>query len=192
MSKDGVQAFADEITLVRQEIAKIQRTSLDKEEAEALHAIVVKAVKDMRQATAKAPEALQETLKADRERMARDAAQAAREAAERVMVEIRGQLKAERLHFAQSAGEARRAVWRSFGGFWVWLLSMFATGALTGALATYGIETAKSVLTVEQEVRIGCGRSWGSGQVVDQEDGSSFCAHWLVTPSEAARRASED
>lgn len=139
MSKDGVQAFADEITLVRQEIAKIQRTSLDKEEAEALHAIVAKAVKDMRQATAEAPQALQKTLKADRERMARDAAQAAREAAERVMVEIRGQLKAERLHFAQSAGEARRAAWRSFGGFWVWLTAMLATGALLGALGAFWI-----------------------------------------------------
>ena len=134
MSKDGLQAFADEITLVRHQMADLKRTSLDKKEAEALHAIVAKAVKDMRQATAEAPQALQETLKADRDRMAREAAQAAREAAERVMGEIRGQLRAERLHFAQSAGEARRAVWRSFGGFWVWLLSMLVTGVAVGAL----------------------------------------------------------
>ena len=55
------------------------------------------------------------------------------------MGEIRGQLKAERLHFAQSAGEARRAAWRSFGGFWVWLLAMLATGALMGALGAFWI-----------------------------------------------------
>ena len=190
--EDVFDVVSGELTALRRSVENLSRTSLSKTEAADLSKNLVQAVDRMERAVQSAPQALQETLKADRDRMARDAAQAAREAAERVMVEIRGQLKAERLHFAQSAGEARRAVWRSFGGFWVWLLSMFATGALTGALAAYGIETAKSVLSVEQEVRIGCGRSWGSGQVVDQEDGSSFCAHWLVTPSEAARAASED
>lgn len=182
--KDGIQAFADEVTLMRRELDKLQRTSLDKEEAKALHGIVAKAVKDMRQATADAPQALQGALKVDRDRMAQNATQAAIEAAERVLGDIREQLAQERLKLSQAAGEARRAAWRSFGGFWVWLASVGAAGAFLGLLAAHVAETAKSLLTVEQMVRYGCGEFWGSGQLVEQDDGSSYCAHWIVTPQQ--------
>ena len=176
MSKDGIQAFADEVTLVRREIDKLQRTSLDKQEAEALHAIVAQAVKDMRQATAEAPQALQGALKADRDRMAREAAQAATQAAERVMGEIRGQLKAERLHFAQSAGEARRAAWRSFGGFWVWLLSMFATGALLGALGAFWITGEDNAKAFGRYPSLHC--TGAGGEVLANDSGREACVFW--------------
>lgn len=176
MSKDLFQVLADELTLVRHDIAKLQRTSLDKEEAEALHAIVAKAIKDMRQATAEAPQALQKTLKADRDRMARDAAQAAREAAERVMGEIRGQLQAERLHFAQSAGEARRAAWRSFGGFWVWLLSMLATGALMGALGAFWIMGEDNAKAFGRYPSLHC--TGAGGEVLANDSGREACVFW--------------
>ncbi len=73
----------------------------------------------------------------------------------------------------------RRQAWRYFGGFWVWLASMLATGAVLGVLLAYGMETAKSALSVNDLVRYNCGRSWFGGQVVDQDNGSSFCAFWI-------------
>lgn len=189
---DLFDVLSGELTALRRSVEHYGGATLSKNEARDLNKALTQAVDRMERAVQSAPQALQATLKADRDRMARDAAQAAARAAQAAVEGVREELTAERLKLAQSAGEARRAAWRSFGGFWVWLLSMLAIGALMGALATYGIETAKSVLSVEQEVRIGCGRSWGSGQVVEREDGASYCAHWLVTPSEAARRALED
>lgn len=191
-TEDLFDVLSGELTALRRSVEHYGGATLSKNEARDLNKALVQAVDRMEKAVQRAPQALQETLKADRERMARDAAQAAREAAECVMGEIRGQLRAERLHFAQSAGEARRAVWRSFGGLWVWLLSMLSLGAFMGLLTAYVAETAESLLSLEQQVRIGCGRSWGVGQVVEQDDGSSFCAEWLVTPAEAARRITEE
>ena len=131
---DLFDVLSGELTALRRSVEHYGGTTLSKNEARDLNKTLVQAVDRMEQAVQSAPQALQKTLKVDRDRMAHDAAQVATQAAERVMGEIRGQLKAERLHFAQSAGEARRAVWQSFGGFWVWLLSMLATGALLGAL----------------------------------------------------------
>ena len=176
MSKDGVQAFADEITLVRQEIDKLQRTSLNKHDAETLHEILIDAVDDMRKATAEAPKALQGALKADRDRMAHDAAQAATRAAERVMGDIREQLAKERLQFAQSAGEARRAAWRSFGGFWVWLIAMLATGALIGALATIFVVGARTAYDFGDRPERYC--TLAGGNEGQSDNGSEYCVFW--------------
>jgi hypothetical protein len=92
-------------------------TLIRKDEAQALHQIVAQAVKNMQQATKAAPGEIRATLQADRDQMARSATQA--------------------------AGEARREAWRYFGGFWVWLASMLATGVVLGLLLAYGTETAK-------------------------------------------------
>jgi hypothetical protein len=86
---------------------------------------------------------------------------------------------------SEAAGEARKQAWRYFGGFWVWLVSMLATGAALGLLLSYGMETAKSALSVDDLVRYNCGRSWFGGQVVDQDNGSSFCAFWIKRAPQA-------
>ena len=185
MSKDGIQAFADEVTLLRYELDRLQRTSLDKREAEALHEILVGAVQDMLGAVDKAPRALQGALKADRDQMARTAIQAATEAAERVMGEIRGELAAERRTFAQAAGEARRAAWRSFGGFWVWLAAMLALGAFLGLLAAHVTETGRTLASVKSMVPYACDWAILGGTRVEKQDGSSFCAFWITTPAQA-------
>jgi len=134
MTKDPFQILADELTLIRKDMDRMQRTSLDKDEAQALHQIVAEAVSDMRRATKETPQALQSALKADRDRMARNATQAATEAAERVLGDIREQLAQERQKLSQAAGEARREAWRWFGGFWVWLASVGAAGARVGGV----------------------------------------------------------
>ena len=183
-AKDPFQILADELTLIRKDMDRLQRTSLDKDEAEALHQIVAEAVADMRKATREAPQALQSVLKADREDMGRKAAESATAAAERVLGDIRAQLSQERQRLSQAAGEARREAWRYFGGFWVWLSAMLATGVILGLVIAYGMETARSALSVDDLVRYNCGRSWFGGQVVEQENGSSFCAFWITQPDQ--------
>lgn len=192
MSKDPFQILADELTLIRKDMDRLQRTSLDKQEAEALHGIVAKAVADMRRATEEAPQALQGALKADRDRMAREASVAATRAAQEAVEGIRAELTAERDRLSQSASQARRSALRFSGGIWTALGAMLATGAFLGFLTAYVVETGKTFLTVEQMVRYGCGQPWIGGQTVDQEDGSSFCAHWIVTPELAEYRRERD
>lgn len=183
-AKDPFQILADELTLIRRDMDQLQRTSLDKDEAEALHQIVAEAVADMRKATREAPQALQSALKADRDRMAREATESATEAAERVLGVIREQLAQERQKLSQAAGEARREAWRYFGGFWVWLTSMAATGALLGALVAFWITGRGDAREFGQFPSIYCDNA--GGQIVEQDDGSSFCAVWIKTPSQAA------
>lgn len=183
-AKDPFQILADELTLIRKDMDRLQRTSLDKDEAQALHQIVTEAVADMRKATRETPQALQSALKADRDRMGQKATESATEAAVRVLGDIREQLTQERQKLSQAAGEARRQAWRYFGGFWVWLAAMLATGVVLGLLIAYGMETARSALSVDDLVRYNCGRSWFGGQVVEQENGSSFCAFWLTRPEQ--------
>lgn len=183
-TKDPFQILADELTLIRKDMDRLQRTSLDKDEAQALHQIVAEAVADMRKATREAPQALQSVLQADRRQMAQKATESATEAAERVLGDIRAQLSQERQRLTQAAGEARREAWRYFGGFWVWLASMLATGVVLGLVIAYGMETAKSAFSVDDLVRYNCGRLWFGGQVVEQENGSSFCAFWLTRPDQ--------
>lgn len=183
--KDPFQILADELTLIRKDMDQLQRTSLNRDEAETLHRIVVEAVADMRKATREAPQALQSALKADRGEMAQKATESATAAAERVLGDIRQQLARERQTLSQAAGEARKEAWRYFGGFWVWLAAMLATGVSLGLLIAYGTETARSALSVDDLVRYNCGRSWFGGQVVEQDNGSSFCAFWITQPSQA-------
>jgi len=180
--KDPFQILADELTLIRKEMDQLQRTSLNKQEAQALHGMLADIVTKIRKDAQSIPETLRNALLADRYQTAQNATNAATEAAESALGRIRAELVHERERLARSAGEARREAWRYFGGFWVWLTAMLATGAFLGLLVAYGTETAKAALSVEDMVRYNCGASWFGGQVVEQEDGSSFCAFWLVRP----------
>tara|TARA_R110002167_G_scaffold366373_1_gene595523 strand:+ start:301 stop:645 length:345 start_codon:yes stop_codon:yes gene_type:complete len=114
--------------------------------------------------------------------MARNATQAATEAAERVLGDIREQLAQERQRFTQAAGEARREAWRWFGGFWVWLASVGAAGALLGALAAFWITGRGDAREFGQFPSIYCGTA--GGQVVEQDNGSSYCAIWINRPDQ--------
>lgn len=192
MSKDPFQELTSEMTAFRRSVEYLERTSLSKQEATDLNATVARAVAQMERAAKQAPANLEAMLREDRNEIVNEVVQATAEATGRSLKDIRHQFDQERLHFAQAAGEARREAWRYFGGFWVWVAALLATGALLGALTIYGMETAKSLLTVEQMVRYGCGRPFVGGQVVEQDDGSSFCATWIVDPGLAEWRKNRD
>lgn len=184
MSKDPFQILADELTLIRKDMDHLQRTSLDKDEAQTLNQAVMKAAASMVQTIKAAPGEIQKNLEFDRDQMAHSATQAATRAAESAIAGIRHDLDNERAKLSRAAGEARREAWRYFGGFWVWLTSMLATGLALGLLLAYGTETAKSALSVDDLVRYSCGRSWFGGQVVQQDNGSSYCAFWINRPDQ--------
>ncbi|WP_282029636.1 hypothetical protein [Paracoccus marcusii] len=184
--KDPFLQLVDEITLIRQDMERLKRTNLDKEEAKALNHAVMGSVLRIIKVTEEAPGKIQGALEADRDQMARSATHAATKSAESALSGIRHDLDNERAKLSQAAGEARRQAWRYFGGFlWVWLVSMLAIGAALGVLLTYGTETAKSAFSVEQMVRYSCGSRWFGGQVVEQNDESRFCAFWMEPKPQA-------
>ena len=182
MSKDPFQELVDELTALRRSIEHIARTSLDKDEAKKLNQIVTAAVLKMAKATEDAPGKIQGALEADRDQMARSATQAATRAAESAMAGIRHDLDNERAKLSQAAGEARREAWRWFGGFWVWLASMLATGAVIGALAMAWIGGTIAARDFGEYPGLFCVSA--GGQVVERDDGSSYCAIWINRPGQ--------
>lgn len=183
MSKNP-EHFADiiseELIALRRSIEHLARTSLNKEEATALNQAVAEAVRKMATAMEDAPGELQDALKDDRDRMGREATYAATKAAESAMAGIRQDLDTERAKLSQAAGEARREAWMWFGGFWVWLASMLATGAFLGALAMAWIGGTISARDFGDYPGVFCGSA--GGEVVEQDNGSSFCAIWINRP----------
>ena len=182
MSKDPFQELVEELTALRRSIEHIARTSLDKDEAKKLNQIVTAAVLKMAKAAEDAPGEIQGALETDRDQMARSATQAATKAAESAMAGIRHDLDNERAKLSQAAGEARREAWRWFGGFWVWLASVGAAGALLGALAAFWITGRGDAREFGQFPSAYCGTA--GGQVVEQDNGSSYCAIWINRPDQ--------
>lgn len=182
MSKDPFQILADELTLIRKDMDQLQRTSLDKDEAHALHEIVADGVEQMHQTGTQVQEAIDRRLLAVAA-VVRDSASEAAESAVRDLLDKNhaDTLKAAK-SLSQATGEARREAWRWFGGFWVWLASMLATGALIGTLATIWIQGRSDANEFGQYPGIFCGGA--GGQVVEQDNGASYCAVWIKPPDQ--------
>jgi len=85
---------------------------------------------------------------------------------------------------SQAAGEARREAWRWFGGFWVWLTSIGAAGALIGALAAFWITGRGDAKAFGQHPRIYCLSA--GGEFADQRDGSRYCIFMVSPPTQPA------
>ena len=62
MTKDPFQILADELTLIRKDMDRLQRTSLDKDEAKKLNQIVTAAVLKMAKTAEDAPGEIQGAL----------------------------------------------------------------------------------------------------------------------------------
>ncbi|MGR3466282.1 MAG: hypothetical protein ACU0CI_00260 [Shimia sp.] len=190
MSGDPVQHLLDEIIALRRSVEHLSRTSLTKDEARMLNESLVEGVDRMTEAAVGARSAVRHDLEADRGQTARLAVQSATAAAQGAVEGVKTELEAERQEYAQRLSEARREARRAQLTSWPIVTALIATGALLGVLTIYGMETAKSLLSLDREVRIACGIT--VGQVIDRDDGSSYCATWIVTPEQAARRRARE
>ena len=184
MSKDPVQQLVDEITLIRNEVQALKRTSLDREEAEKLNELLVESVDRMAEAAIGARRAVRSDLETDRAETARLAVQSATQAAQRAVEGVRGKLDAERQNYAQALSDFRREARRERLRSWTWVGGLLVTGALLGVLMAYGTETAKSVLSVKDTIRVACEYPLlVGGQRVPQDSGWTFCAVPIEGPN---------
>jgi hypothetical protein len=124
--KDPFQQLVDEITLIRQDMERLKRTSLDKEDAEALHEMLAEGVDRMSKVGPEVQKAIDNRLLAVAAVLREETSKAAASAAEGAIEKTRAESLEAARSLSQAAGEARRQAWRYFGGFWVWLASMLA------------------------------------------------------------------
>lgn len=175
--KDPFEILADEITLIRRQIDQLQRTSLDRKEAEKLNAVVAQGLDRM----AKVGPALQQRIEQSLATAALDLRQhtvyAATEGAKEAIREAQLESIKAAGDLRKAAGEARREAWRWFGGFWVWLVSAVLTGALLALLTAFWIVESGNAREFGKYPGIFCDRAGGT--IVTNADGYRFCGIWI-------------
>ena len=181
--KDTFQILADEITQIRVDMERLQRTSLNKDEAKALNQQLVQGVASMAQTGQAVYEAISERMDMRLEKLAIETILAAKDAASGAIAKNHAETIAAARDLSKAAGEARREAWRYFGGFWVWLASVGAGGAVLGLLAAFLIMGRGDAREFGQYPQVYC--TTAGGQIVEQDDGSSFCAIWIDRPSQS-------
>ncbi|MFN7025840.1 MAG: hypothetical protein ACK4QP_15280 [Pseudorhizobium sp.] len=181
--KDSFAILADEITLIRHEIAQLRRTSLNKDEAEALNQQLVQGVASMAQTGQAVYEAISERMDLRLEKLRLEATIAATEAASGAIEKSHVESLSAARSYSKAAGEARREAWRYFGGFWVWLASVGAGGAVLGLLAAFLIVGRGDADQFGQYPGVYC--TTAGGQVVTNPEGRRFCAIWIDRPSQS-------
>ena len=184
-AKDPFQILADELTLIRKDMDQLQRNSLDKKDAQALHKKLAEGVDRMYRAAPEVQQAIDNRLMAVAAYLKEETTKAAEKAAKDAILNAHDESIDAARSLTQAAGEARRQAWRYFGGFWVWLASMLATGVVLGLLLAYGTETAKAAFSIDTMARYGCGKLGIGGQLIEQSDGSSLCAFWIKLPEQS-------
>jgi len=182
-AKDPFEILADEITLIRRQIDGLQRTSLDKDEAERLNAVIAQGLDRMANVGKRLEQHIEGQLQLALANTHQTAVAAAQDAARGAIRESHAEILRTAQSLSQAAGEARREAWRHFGGFWVWLASIGAAGAVLGLLMAFWITGRGDAREFGQFPRIYCGSA--GGQIVERQDGSSFCAIWINQPPQA-------
>lgn len=175
--KDTFEMLVDEITLIRREIDTLQRTSLNRNEAETLNGILVKSVERM----ATVGSSVQKQIEASLARAITDvrshAVEAAESAARGAILKSHAETLRAAKSYSKAAGEARREAWRYFGGFWVWLAAIAALGAILGGLAVFWLQGRADAAAFGKYPSVYC-RSAG-GEIGVGKDERRFCWVWI-------------
>lgn len=182
-SKDSFEILADELARMGQQIAHLQRTSLNKNEADALNQKIVEGVEQMSEAGRTVHSALSKQMSLGLDKLRLEAIIAATEVANMAIEKSHAESLAAAQNYSKAAGEARREAWRYFGGFWVWLASIGAGGAVLGLLAAFLIIGRGDAREFGQYPGVYC--TTAGGQVITNPEGRRFCAIWIDRPSQS-------
>lgn len=162
MSKDPFQVLADEVTLIRGEIERLQRTSLDKDEAKALHKVVAKGVADVQEISPALQQVLDTRLREAMHTIGHRATSAAHDAAERAVVQSHDASIKAAEKLLEDAERARRYAWRTFGNFWAWMIASGAVCACVAVLGTVALDGWSERAAIRTYGRLECKIRGGS------------------------------
>ena len=174
MSKDPFQILADEITLIRSEIEKLQRTSLDKDEAKALHDIVAKSVNDLQKATPALERAIDQRLKIAVADMEEKATRAAQSAAKGAIRDTHTEVTKAAQKLLEDAQTIRNVAHRQFGSFWSWIALTAALCLFLGPLATMVLQGRADARQFARFTSLYC--STADGSKFTANNGKDYCA----------------
>ena len=183
MTKDAFEMLTDELTLIRHDMANLQRTSLNKDEAKALNEKIVEGVDSMARTGQAVYEAISERMDLRLEKLAIETILAAKDAASGAIAKNHAETIAAARDLSKAAGEARREAWRYFGGFWVWLASVGAGGVVLGLLVAFWMIGRGDARAFGEYPSVYC--TSAGGQIVTNPEGRRFCAMWIDPPSQA-------
>jgi hypothetical protein len=179
-NRDSFDILGEELNLMRRQIELLQRTSLDRKDAEKLNAVVAQSLDRM----AKVGPAVQQRIEQSLATAALDLRQhtvyAATEGAKEAIREAQLESIKAAGALRKAAGEARREAWRWFGGFWVWLTSAVLAGALLGVLGMVWLQGRADAREFGKYPRIFCERAGGT--IVTNTEGYRFCGVWIDEP----------
>lgn len=179
---DPFFVLANALTALGQQVADLKRTSLNREEAEDLSRKLAQGVKEMARTGPVVAETMSRVLNLAMDKVRLEAVSAARSAAKEAIETSHAETLRAAQSYATAAGEARRAAWRHFGGFWVWLASVGTAGALLGALVIFWLQGRADAEAFGQYPGIYC--TSAGGQSVTNSEGRRFCAFWIDEPAE--------
>ena len=176
MSKDPFQILADEITLIRTEIEKLQRTSLNKDEAKALNKIVATGVADLQKASPALERSMERQLGMSMDVVRDEAIKAAKDAAECAVTHSHGEASQAAQTLLQEAHRARRIALQHQGRFWSWMAVSGAVCACLAILATVAVQGRGDAEAFGLLPRLFCERA--GGENLTTKDGRSGCMVW--------------
>ena len=172
--KDPFQILADEITLIRTEIERLQRTSLNKDEAKALHKIVTEKTDEMLKQGSFIESKIDRRLDISTAAVEQKATKAAQSAAEGAIRDTHAEVVKTAQKLLDDAQTIRSVAWRQFGDFWAWIACTAAVCLLGGALASMAMQARGDAKEFGRYAGIYC--SSAGGERVTGADGTEYCA----------------
>jgi len=113
-TKDPFTIFADELTLLRNDIRKLQRSSLNRDEAKALTDLIGEYLQGFINIAEGFDEAVEQRLALTKSQIITETTIAAKAAATNAIQTSHTEIMSAARIYSQNAGEARREAWRYF------------------------------------------------------------------------------
>jgi polyhydroxyalkanoate synthesis regulator phasin len=173
-AEDPFSLLANELHTLTTQVAALQRTSLNKDEARKLHRDLIEGVQAMRGMGNTVHQAIQEDLRHTASQIEMRAVKAATEAAEGALAGLRAEVNQTSTLWLKNAMAARKEALYAFGGGVAVFGGLVALGAvlgLVGAFLLFGRGDAKQFGKHPVIFCLPAG-----GQIVEQADGSKYCA----------------
>lgn len=161
-AKDPFTIFADELTLLRNDVRKLQRSSLNRDEAKDLTDLIGEYLQGFISIAEGFDEAIEKRLALTQTEIIQQTTIAAKAAAANAIQTSHTEIMATARIYAKSAGEARREAWRYFGGFWVWLTTIGLLGAILGGLGMFWLKGREAAEAFGQYPSLYCTSAGGT------------------------------
>jgi len=176
-TKDPFTIFADELTLLRNDLKQLQRSSLNKDEAKALTDLIGEYLQGFISIAEGLDETIEERLALTKNEIIEQTTTAAKAAATNAIQTSHTEIMAAARIYSENTAQARREAWRYFGGFWVWLTTIGLLGAILGGLGMFWLKGREAAEAFGSYPSLYC--TTAGGTKGKMRDGRGFCVFYL-------------